>query len=149
MQKGIALPTILIFGVISMVFIATIYYFLGREIRITGSTPVFMSIRDATYSAVDLAKKLANVQRPCSGTKNKLYTQDRIKFSLRGRQDVFTSDIKIYCLIPSTILSATKYQVYLISVETCKWNSITNNCADNSEYYKVEVLYPIETTNQS
>ncbi len=155
MQRGIALPTILILGVISMVFIATIYYFLGREIRITGTTPVFMSVRDATYSAADLAigriekrgdplnpfitdpSNPAQTNDPCDPQGPSSYTE-QIKFRLRGRQDIFTSNISIECFLRAR---GGNY-LYFISVETCKWNSITNNCADNSEYYKVEVLYP-------
>ncbi len=152
MQRGIALPTILILGVISMVFIATIYYFLSREIRITGATPVFMSVRDATYSAADFAIGRIERQRdtnnpfidPCEGEgRNPTYTE-RIRFRLKGGQDVLTSTISIKCLLRSRRdqLGGQVYDLYLISVETCRWNSIANRCSEDAEYYKVKVIYP-------
>jgi len=145
-QRGATLITVLVIGVVSLVFMAGIYYLLTRSLQVSGSVPVYLSLRDAAasgahYAASQIQKGTIIIDRLYDCISNPIV----LKFKLKDSGATFENTVTV-CLIGyspppgfkeqgvgySKVIPGRKGYIYLI-------DSIA--VGPNNTYTKVEAAY--------
>lgn len=99
-ERGATLITVLVIGVVSLVFLAGIYYLLTRGIQVSGSVPVYLTLRDAAASGAHYAASL--IQKTDKDILPEMIYECappiNLKFKLKDTGATYTNTVTI-CLI--------------------------------------------------
>jgi hypothetical protein len=145
-QRGVALITVFVIGIVSAILLAGMYYMLTRSIQVSGTMPVYFTLRDAAASGVHYAASL--IQSGKISIEN-IYQcipdPITLKFRLKDGGEIYANTVNI-CLIgfaqpPGYKEQGVAYSKFIPGQRGYIFLIESTAEGPNNSYSKIEAVY--------